>query len=51
MAVVTVIGDGSDMLFWKDRWLDGRKVKDIAPSIYAMVPKRVINRRRTSEAL
>jgi hypothetical protein len=51
MAVVTVIGDGLDTLFWKDRWLDGRKVKDIAPSIYAMVPKRVTNSRRTSEAL
>jgi hypothetical protein len=31
--------------------LDGRKIKDIAPNIYAMVHKRVINRRRTSEAL
>jgi hypothetical protein len=31
--------------------LDGRKIKDIAPNIYAMVPKRVINMRRTSEAL
>jgi hypothetical protein len=51
MAVVTVVGDGLDTLFWKDRWLDGRKVKDIAPSIYAMVPKRVTNSRRTSEAL
>jgi hypothetical protein len=51
MAVVTVIGDGSDTLFWKDRWFDGRKIQDIAPNIYAMVPKRVINRRRTSEAL
>jgi hypothetical protein len=41
----------TDTLFWKDRWLDGRKIKDIAPNIYAMVPKRVINRRRTCEAL
>jgi hypothetical protein len=51
MAVVTMVGDGSDTLFWKDIWLDGRKIKDIAPNIYAMVPKRVINMRRTSEAL
>jgi hypothetical protein len=53
MAVVTVVGDGSDTLFWKDRWLDGRKIKDIAPNINVMVPKtkRVINRRRTNKAL
>jgi hypothetical protein len=51
MAVVTVVGDGSDSFFWKDRWLNGRKIKDIAPNIYAMVPRRVVNRRRTNEAL
>jgi hypothetical protein len=38
-------------LFWPDRWLHGKKVKDIAPNICAMVPKRIANKRKASEAL
>jgi hypothetical protein len=51
MALVIEIGDGSNTLFWKDRWLHGKKVKDIAPNICAMVPKRIANKRKASEAL
>jgi hypothetical protein len=51
-AVVSVVGDGSNTLFWKDRWLAGnRSVGDIAPSLIAMVPRRRINKRLVSEAL
>jgi hypothetical protein len=38
-------------LFWKGRWLHGKKVKDIAPNICAMVPKRIVNKQKASEAL
>jgi hypothetical protein len=51
MALVTEIGDGSNTLFWKDRWLLGKKVKDIAPNICAMIPKRIANKWKASEAL
>jgi hypothetical protein len=51
MAVVTVIGDGSNTLFWKDKWLQGKRIKEIAPAVYDMVPKRIVNRRKVSEVL
>ena len=37
--------DGLDTLFWEDRWFDGRRIQEVAPVIYSMVPSRV---RRTS---
>jgi hypothetical protein len=37
--------------FWKDRWLNGKKIKDIAPAVYAMIPKRIINTRKVKEAM
>jgi hypothetical protein len=48
---VTEIGDGSNTLFWKDMWLNGKKVKDIAPNICAMVLKRIAKKLKVSEAL
>jgi hypothetical protein len=51
MAVVTVIGDGANTLFWKDKWHQGKRIKEIAPAVYDMVPKRTINNRKVSEAL
>jgi hypothetical protein len=51
MAVVTVVGDGTNTYFWKDKWLDGKRIKEIAPALYAMVPERIINTRTVNEAL
>jgi hypothetical protein len=46
MEVVTMAGDRSNTLFWKDRWLDGKRIKDIALAVYTMVPSRIINKRK-----
>jgi len=51
MAVTTVVGNGSNTLFWKDRWLDGKSIQDIAPLVYALVSKRRASRRSVLEAL
>jgi hypothetical protein len=51
MAVVTKVGDGSNTMFWKDRWLNGKRIKDIAPVVYDMVPKRTRNKRKVKEAM
>jgi hypothetical protein len=51
MAVVTKVGDGSNTLFCKDRWLNGKRIKDIAPAVYVMVPSRIINKRKVNEAM
>jgi hypothetical protein len=51
MAMVTVVGDGCSTLFWKDKWLNGKRIKDLVPGIYAMVHKRIVNKRKVSEAI
>ena len=35
-----VVGDGLTALFWEDRWLEGSRIQDIAPRVYAKVPPR-----------
>jgi hypothetical protein len=46
-----VVGDGESALFWEDRWLDGRSIKEMAPEVYALVPKRRRKARTVREAL
>lgn len=45
-AVVSEVGDGTQTLFSKDRWLHGKNMKEIAPLVYAKVPKRKVNSRK-----
>jgi hypothetical protein len=45
------IGDGSHTLFWKDRWLHGQRLVDIASRLVAAIPKRRINQQTVQEAL
>ena len=40
VAVITEVGNGSNTLFWKDKWLDGKGIQDIAPLIFALIPKQ-----------
>ena len=35
-----VVGNGLTAKFWEDRWLQGRSISEIAPQLYACVPKR-----------
>lgn len=51
MAITTVIGHGTNTLFWKDRWLFGQQIEDLAPLIFSMVPRRIANKRTVAEAL
>ena len=51
MAIVTEIGDRSNTLFWKDKWLNGRSILDLAPQVSALVFKRRANRRTVMDAL
>ncbi|KAK1606561.1 hypothetical protein QYE76_030234 [Lolium multiflorum] len=46
-----VVGDGESALFWEDRWVDGRSIKEMAPEVYALVPKRRRKVRTVREAL
>jgi mannosylglycoprotein endo-beta-mannosidase len=51
MAVISEVGNGSSTLFWEDRWLQGRRIQEIAPLVYGLVPKRRSKRRTVAEAL
>jgi hypothetical protein len=37
--------------FWKDKWLNGKRIKDLAPSLYNVIPKRIVNSRTIYEAI
>jgi hypothetical protein len=46
-----ILGDGATALFWEDTWLDGGSIADIAPELYALIPRRPRKRRTVREAL
>jgi len=51
VAVDAIVGNGEEILFWKDRWLDGHTLAEIAPNLFKTVPKRIVNRRTVAQAL
>jgi hypothetical protein len=51
MAVISEVSDGCTTLFWKDRWLCGHCMADLAPHLHALVPTRIVNKRTVSDAL
>jgi hypothetical protein len=51
VAMQTAVGDGKNTMFWTDRWLHGQRIEDIAPRLFAAVPRRKINRHSIYDAL
>jgi hypothetical protein len=45
------VGDGSTVLFWRDRWINGFTASEIAPLVVEMVATRRKNARKVSDAL
>uniref|UniRef100_A0A453HCV5 Reverse transcriptase zinc-binding domain-containing protein n=1 Tax=Aegilops tauschii subsp. strangulata TaxID=200361 RepID=A0A453HCV5_AEGTS len=45
------LGSGTDALFWEDRWIGGRSVREIAPLLYACIPKRRRKLRTVADGL
>lgn len=45
------VGNGVSMLFWKDRWVHGFTVCEIAPLVFALVSTRAKNSRTVEQAL
>jgi hypothetical protein len=39
------------LYFWTDRWLHGHRMTDIAPRLFATIPKRRINKCTIKEAI
>ncbi|XP_071677125.1 uncharacterized protein [Lolium perenne] len=50
-ATCVVLGDGERASFWKDLWLDGMRVVDIAPNVVKLVSVRSVNSRSVKEGL
>lgn len=46
-----IVGNGHRTLFWKDRWINGKSVCDIAPCLYSLVPANVRRWQSVSSAL
>jgi hypothetical protein len=51
MVMQTEVENGANTLFWKDRWIQGQRVADIAPRLLKVVLKRKINTRTVQEAI
>jgi hypothetical protein len=45
------VGNGSKVLFWRDRWIDGRVAEDFAPILSLTVSTRAKNSRTVAQAL
>jgi hypothetical protein len=39
-STTILLGNGMTALFWEDRWIEGKVVKEIAPLLYDCIPKR-----------
>jgi hypothetical protein len=51
VVLVSVVGNGANTLFWVNKWINGKKVVDIAPRLICTIPKRIINKRTVQEAM
>ena len=40
-AMRNVANSGVTTLFWEDRWLEGRRIQEIAPLLYRLVSTRI----------
>jgi hypothetical protein len=49
--VQITVGKGNKVYFWKDHWLHGRSVSDIAPNVLRLVSTRHRNTRTVQVAL
>ncbi|PNT63524.1 hypothetical protein BRADI_4g17016v3 [Brachypodium distachyon] len=50
-ATSSWVGDGGRTLFWKDRWLEGYRIRDEYPSLVVVVRPRYMNTRLVREGL
>ncbi|WVZ59726.1 LOW QUALITY PROTEIN: hypothetical protein U9M48_009833 [Paspalum notatum var. saurae] len=45
------VGNGRKTLFWRDKWLDGQAVQDLAPALASAVSRRALKNLTVADAL
>jgi hypothetical protein len=53
MATETIVGnDESSILFWSNRWLNGRTIAEFAaPNLFMAIPRRTVKAQTVAQAL
>jgi hypothetical protein len=51
ISVQAVVGDGATILFWTDKWIQGKSIADLVPELVAEVPRRFLKQHTVQEAL
>jgi hypothetical protein len=51
VSVCSFVGDGQNTLFWTDRWLHGKSVGELAPTLLSRIPMKIQKIRTVHEAL
>jgi len=50
-SIYVELGDGRKALFWTDRWLQGKSLVDVAPSLCRVIGPRIKKTRTVAQAL
>jgi hypothetical protein len=50
-SMYTTVGNGKNTLFWRDRWLNGCSIAELAPEVISKVDKKVASTRTVHQAL
>jgi hypothetical protein len=51
IAMESRVGNGNITLFWRDNWLTGKSISEIAPLVVEAVPAKIKNKRTVAEAM
>jgi hypothetical protein len=50
-ATSSIVGDGASTFFWLDKWLRDGCLKDLAPHLFASIPRRLSQARMVRDCL
>jgi hypothetical protein len=51
ISMISMVGGGKSTCFWADHWLHEQAIQDLAPALFALVPKQIAKIRTVHEAL
>jgi hypothetical protein len=50
IATSSIVGDGATTFFWLDKWLPDGRLKDLAPHLFAKIPRRLSRLRMVKDS-